>query len=339
MSAAKNGAHTFSIEKPVYLSFTGAIAGPKEGKGPLAPDYDVVKQDLKLGQKSFEKAERMMMKEACDLALSKGNYRPEDLDYFIAGDLLNQITVSGYSALNYPIPFLGIYGACANLTQSMGLGALLISGGYGERALLATSSHNCSAERQYRYPTEYGFQKPCHAQWTVTGAGAAVITADVPPVRITTVTLGELADLGMRDPACLGTAMAPAAAAAMVYHFEETGRDPSFYDAIVSGDLGQVGKELAIDLLFRRGYNVGDIYNDCGTMIYYPHQQVNSGGSGCAASALVVLGNLFRRLSQGEINRALVVATGAMHSPTACLQGDSIPALAYAVSLENETSQ
>ncbi len=336
MNSSRIGNHTIKIESPAYLSYSGVVAGPKEGLGPLTGDYDGVKEDLEMGEKSFEKSERRLMEDACSIALSKGNLGKGDIDYFIAGDLLNQITVSGFCALEHPVPFLGIYGACANLTQGLGLGAMFIAGGYGSRVLVATSSHNCSAERQYRYPTEYGFQKPGWAQWTVTGAGAAVITSEVKAPRITTVTWGEAVDSGIKDASSLGSAMAPAAAAAMLFHFQELQIDPQYYDLIVTGDLGQYGMQLARELMERRNYQLQGNYTDCGTLIYYPHQQVGAGGSGCASSALVTLGNIYRRLNEGELNKVLVVATGALHSPTSCFQGDSIPAVAHAVSIENE---
>ncbi len=336
MCSQRIGNHTVKIETPVYLSYSGVVSGPKEGKGPLSGDYDEVKKDLKLGEKTFEKTERRMMEDACRLALSKGNYGKGNMDYFIAGDLLNQITVSGFCALQHPVPFLGIYGACANLVQGIGMAAMLVGGGYGEKVLTATSSHNCSAERQYRYPTEYGFQNPEWSQWTVTGAGAAVITSTIKAPRVTTVTLGEVVDTGIKETSGLGPAMAPAAAATMLFHFEELQLEPQYYDWIVTGDLGEYGRQLTLDLMERRGYYLEGVYSDCGTLIYYPHQQVGAGGSGCASSALVVLGHIYRRMKKGELNRVLVVATGAMHSPTSCFQGDSIPAVAHAISIENE---
>ncbi|MFY9114161.1 MAG: stage V sporulation protein AD, partial [Dethiobacteria bacterium] len=211
----------------------------------------------------------------------------------------------------------------------------LLSGGYGEKVLIATSSHNCCAERQFRYPTEYGFQRPGSAQWTTTGSAAAVLTAgEGEGLRVTTVTIGSVVDLGISDTLNLGAAMAPAAASAIDFHFTELQREPAYYDLILTGDLGQVGMQLMLELTDRRGYALKERYNDCGVMLYYPHQQVEAGGSGCACSAIVVLGHILGLINSGKLNRILVVATGAMHSPTTSYQGENIPAIAYAVSLE-----
>ncbi|NLZ28972.1 MAG: stage V sporulation protein AD [Firmicutes bacterium] len=335
MDTQKIGAHSLLFANPPLLSYTGVVAGPKEGAGPLGADFDVVYEDNRLGEKSFERAERRMMEEACYIALGKGGLKTEDIDLFLAGDLLNQITVSGFSALAMQIPFFGLYGACSSFCESMALGSALLSGGYGERVLIATSSHNCSAERQFRYPTEYGFQRPGSAQWTVTGAAAAVLTAGGGEgLRITSATIGTVVDLGIKDTLNLGAAMAPAAASVLDLHFEELQRQPAYYDLILTGDLGQVGMQLMLELTDRRGHALRDRYNDCGTMLYYPHQKVEAGGSGCACSAIVTLGHILTLTNSGELDRVLVVATGALHSPTTSYQGENIPTIAYAVSLE-----
>ncbi len=334
MSNQKVGNNSILFITPPFLSQTGVVIGPKEGEGPLGADADLVCQNLSLQEKSFERAERSLMEEACYITLKKGKLKKEDIDFFLAGDLLNQITVSGFTALSLQIPFLGIYGACTSLAEGLGLAGILLSGGFGSRVLAATSSHNCSAERQYRYPTEYGFQKPGYAQWTATGAGAALIDTEGPGMRITSFTVGEIVDMGITDVFDLGTAMAPAAATVLHSHFTELQREPNYYDLIVTGDLGQVGKQVLEDLLQRKGYNLGQLYDDCGAMLYYQHQQVDAGGSGCACSAIGVLGHLWRRMQKKELNRVLLVATGAMHSPTTSLQGETIPGIAHAVSLE-----
>lgn len=334
MNAQKQGAHSILLAAPPFLSFTGVVAGPKEGAGPLGADFDTVYKDIGLQEATFEKAERTMMEEACQVALGKGSLKPEDIDFFLAGDLLNQITCSGFTALKLQIPFIGLFGACTGLTEGLGLGAMLLGGGYGEKVLTATASHNCTAERQYRYPTEYGIQKPGYSQWTTTGAGAAVLASAGSGVRITAVTIGEVVDMGINDPFDLGSAMAPAAAAVIDNHFTELQRAPDYYDLIITGDLGQVGMQLAQDLLGRRGYDIKNIHNDCGAMLYYPHQKVDAGGSGCACSAIVVLGHILKRMNNGELNRVLVAATGALHSPTTSMQGENIPAIAHAIALE-----
>ncbi|HQE09830.1 MAG TPA: stage V sporulation protein AD [Bacillota bacterium] len=331
----KAGRQSVLFDPPPYLTSAATVVGPMEGRGPLGDDFDLVYRDLYINQKSFEAAERKMLQEACLLALEKRNIKLNDIDYFLAGDLLNQITVSGYSAAELGLPFFGLYGACSTLTLALSWGAMLVAGGFAQNVLAATSSHNCCAERQFRYPTEYGFQRPRQAQWTVTGAAAAVISAAGESPRIAAVTTGKVIDLGEKDALNLGAAMAPAAASTLIRHFLDLQRAPDYYDLIVTGDLGQIGSGILRKLLARSGYFMEENYNDCGLMIYNPElQQVEAGGSGCACSGVVVLGHLYRRMKAGELNRVLVVSTGALHSPTTLGQGDSIPGVAHAVALE-----
>ncbi|HOJ83588.1 MAG: stage V sporulation protein AD [Dethiobacteria bacterium] len=331
----KAGRQSVLFDPPPYLTSAATVVGPMEGRGPLGDDFDLVYRDLYINQKSFEAAERKMLQEACLLALEKRNIKLNDIDYFLAGDLLNQITVSGYSAAELGLPFFGLYGACSSLTLALSWGAMLVAGGFAQNVLAATSSHNCCAERQFRYPTEYGFQRPRQAQWTVTGAAAAVISAAGESPRIAAVTTGKVIDLGEKDAFSLGAAMAPAAASTLIRHFLDLKRAPDYYDLIVTGDLGQIGSGILRKLLARSGYYMEENYNDCGLMIYNPElQQVEAGGSGCACSGVVVLGHLYRRMKAGELNRVLVVSTGALHSPTTLGQGDSIPGVAHAVALE-----
>jgi len=331
----KAGRQSVLFDPPPYLTSAATVVGPMEGRGPLGDDFDLVYRDLYINQKSFEAAERKMLQEACLLALEKRNIKLNDIDYFLAGDLLNQITVSGYSAAELGLPFFGLYGACSSLTLALSWGAMLVAGGFAQNVLAATSSHNCCAERQFRYPTEYGFQRPRQAQWTVTGAAAAVISAAGESPRIAAVTTGKVIDLGEKDALSLGAAMAPAAASTLIRHFLDLKRAPDYYDLIVTGDLGQIGSGILRKLLARSGYFMEENYNDCGLMIYNPElQQVEAGGSGCACSGVVVLGHLYRRMKAGELNRVLVVSTGALHSPTTLGQGDSIPGVAHAVALE-----
>ncbi len=330
----KIGLQSVQLDPPPFLTSTATVVGPLEGRGPLASGFDRIYERIFLGEKSYEAAELKMVEECCVLALGKEGLQREEIDYFIAGDLLNQITSSGFCALKLSIPFIGVYGACSTLALSLSLGAMLVSGGTAKKILAATSSHNCSAERQYRYPTEYGFKRPPHAQWTVTGAGAGIISSAGSGPKITALTIGKVLDLGVKDPLALGAAMAPAAAATLAQHFGELQRDPSYYDLILTGDLGQVGKQIHLDILSRQGYELPR-YDDCGTMIYnLAEQPVDAGGSGCACGAVVALGPVYRRMREGELNRVLLVATGALHSPTTCLQGHSIPVIAHAVALE-----
>lgn len=331
----KCGRHSLLLNPPPFLTATGTVVGPKEGQGPLAFDYDLIRQNNNGDAKSFEAAELRMMETACHLALQKGNLSLNEIDYFLAGDLLNQMVTSGFCARSLGLPYFGLYGACATIGLGLALGAILIAGGFAQNIIAATSSHNCSAERQYRYPTEYGFQRPPHAQWTVTGAAAGVISAAGEGPRITAVTTGKVLDLGMKDSFALGAAMAPAAASTVTLHFQELQRNPDYYDLILTGDLGRVGKSVFNDILSRGCYGLGQQYDDCGTMIYnLDQQQVDAGGSGCACAGVVALGHVYRRLREGELRRVLLVATGSLHSPVTCLQGETIPAVAHAIALE-----
>ncbi|NMD33216.1 MAG: stage V sporulation protein AD [Firmicutes bacterium] len=331
----KAGQQSLLLDPAPFLSSAATVAGPMEGKGPLGGDFDLVYGDLRASQKSFEAAERKMLQEACSLALEKRSFNLADIDYFLSGDLLNQITVSGYSAAALGRPYFGLYGACSTLALVLSWGGILVAGGFACNVLAATSSHHCSAERQFRYPTEYGFRRPTQAQWTVTGAAAALISAAGESPRITAVTIGKVIDMGEKDSFNLGAAMAPAAASTMILHFQDLQRNPRYYDLIVTGDLGQVGAKLLRQLLARSGYFLEQNYNDCGLMIYNPAvQQVGAGGSGCACPGVVVLGHLWRRMKSGELKKVLVISTGALHSTTTLAQGDTIPAVAHAVALE-----
>jgi stage V sporulation protein AD len=334
----KVGNQTFRIEKPVSILSTGTAAGPLEGQGPLSSYYDFVATDLTLEQKSFEKAERLLLQNACYFALQKAQLGPKDIDIYIGGDLLNQITTSGFTALEMNIPFMGQYGACSTAAQSLAIGSMLLDGGFGSYILAAASSHNSTSERQFRYPTEYGVHRKPHTQWTVTGGGAAILTNKKPQnPKITHVTIGKVTDLGCKDPLNLGAAMAPAAASSLAQHLADTGRASTYYDLIVTGDLGLLGKKLAIEYAATSyGIELGKNYNDCGVMVYdVEKQDVHSGGSGCASSAITVFSYIYSMLKNKDINKLLFAGTGAMHSTTSCQQGDNIPTIAHCVAIEN----
>ena len=329
------GKQSVLLERKVALLSVATVAGPKESLGPLSNFFDRHCKDNILKEKSFERAEGHMLEEACYLALGKAGLSPEDMDYYIGGDLLNQIISSTFCARKLAIPFLGIFGACSTLAEGLSLGAMLIQGGFAKHILVGTSSHNCSAERQYRYPTEYGYQRPGYSQWTVTGAGAVVLgPAGGEGPNIEAITTGKIVDAEIDDPFALGTAMAPAAADTIYNHFKDLDREPSYYNLILSGDLGGVGKKLNEDILAGKGFDITPYYSDCGVLIYYPHQKVNAGGSGCACIALVFLGYYYQKMMAKELHRVLLVATGALHSPTTFMQRESIPAVAHALSLE-----
>ncbi len=330
----KLGKQTVRYLNPPVILASATVVGPREGAGPLGSQFDVVKEDHTLGEKTWEKAERRMLEEACALVLRKARLRFQDVDLFLAGDLLNQIISANYAARTLGIPFLGIYGACSTLTEALALGGMLVDGGFAGRLLLTSSSHYMSAERQYRYPTEFATQRPPTAQWTVTGAGAILLGIGTSGVAVTSATVGKVIDAGMSDPNDMGSAMAPAAAEVIYQHFCDTGADPTSYDVIVTGDLGKVGSELLHRLLAERNLDLRDRHLDCGVAIYSDQQDPHAGGSGCACIAVVFAGPLLRRLEVGRYNRMLLVATGALFSPVTWKQGESIPCIAHAVAVE-----
>ncbi|MDQ7792944.1 MAG: stage V sporulation protein AD [bacterium] len=332
----RRGRQTISFELTPAVVAAAAVVGPKEGQGPLGDYFDVVKEDDLLGEKSWERAEARMLTEACRLALRKAGHSLKDVDYLVAGDLLNQITSSSFVARELKLPFLGIFGACSTFAEGMAVGSMMIDGGYATSLLVGVSSHHCTAERQFRFPTEFGNQPPPSAQWTVTGAGAVLMAAQGDGPAITMATIGRVTDPGLKDPLNLGAAMAPAAADTILRHFEDTGRTPEDYDLIVTGDLADVGKQITADLLERKGLDVAGRLFDCGSAIYEPSQGVESGASGCGCSAAVFSGYLMQGMLGGRYRRLLLVCTGALFSPTSYQQGESIPGIAHAVALETQ---
>lgn len=336
VASKRVGKQTIAFASPPCIIGAAAVVGPMEADGPLGPDFDHVFQDLMLGQTSFEKAERALMTSACQMALQRAGLTAKDVDFFIAGDLLNQIITANFTGYTLGIPYIGIYGACSTCAEGLALGAMLIDGGYASRVLVACSSHNCTAERQYRYPVEYGGQRKPYAQWTVTGAGAAVLAATGTGPRITHATLGKVVDRGIKDPYNQGAAMAPAAVDTIIRHLLDLGRQPQDYDLIATGDLASFGQEVARELAAREGgFDLGPNYVDCGVLIYdRQRQDVHSGGSGCGCAAVVTFGHFLKEMARGHLRRLLLVATGALLSPTSFQQGENIPAVAHGVVIE-----
>lgn len=323
--------------KPVILS-SAAVGGPFESKGALAEDFDILHEDIWLGQDSFEKAEKKLLEGACEKAIEKANMKKEDIQFFISGDLMNQIISSSFTARTLGVPFLGIYGACSSSMESLALASMMVDSNAANYVLAAASSHNAAAEKQYRYPTEYGAQKPPYAQWTVTGAGAAIIANQGQGPRVISATIGRVVDMGVSDPFNMGSAMAPAAVDTIEAHFRDLNVDASYYDFIATGDLGKLGHKIASDLLVEHGFQIPpDKFTDCGLLIYkddQPSMSIMSGGSGCACSATVTYGHFLNRMRRGELKRILIVATGALMSPMSYQQKESIPCIAHAVSIE-----
>lgn len=326
---------TWHFSKDVRILGAGVSVGPLEGQGPLADEFDYIHKDnYARGQASWEKAEQQMLREAADFAMKKCNLQQDDIDVLLAGDLLNQIISANYTARQMQLPLLGLFGACSTSMEGLALAAALVDSGHVRYALTGVSSHNSTAERQFRYPTEYGGQKPPYAQWTVTGAGMSVVGVGSSGPRVTNATIGKVIDLGINDPFDMGTAMAPAAADTIVTHFQDLNRTPKDYDLIVTGDLGKVGYAILKDLVADMGYHLTPVYNDCGIMIYSPDQPVFSGGSGCGCSAVVTYSYIVNGLNKGLFNRVLIVATGALFSPISYQQGETIPCIAHGVVLE-----
>ncbi len=327
------GKNTVQFARPPVILGAAAVVGPMEGQGPLAGEFDYIFPDLYCGADSFEKAERELMLSACRTAMQKAEVTPDDIDFFLAGDLLNQIVTSSFVGVALGIPFLGIYGACSTCAQGLSLGSMLIDGGFARRVLVACSSHNCSAERQYRYPVEYGGQRKPYAQWTVTGAGAAVLSRDGAGPRVTHATVGRVVDRGIKDPYNQGAAMAPAAVDTITRHLLDTGATPADYTRIATGDLAHFGQSVARELAAAEGgFTLGENYVDCGVLIFdRSRQDVHSGGSGCGCSAVVTYGHFLKEMHRGVLPRLLLVATGALLSPTSFQQGENIPAVAHGV--------
>lgn len=331
----KLGKQTAEFTSPVFISSHAAVAGRKEGEGPLCNDFDMIVSDDKMGQDTWELAESALLRTAAELALKKGSLTAAEIDYVLSGDLQNQCAAAHYALRDMGIPFFGLYGACSTMCESLSLGAILVASGLAKLSLCATSSHYCSAEKQYRSPLEYGGQRPPEAQWTVTGSGAAVLATSGGKTRITHITTGKIVDKGVKNIANMGAAMAPAAIDTITAHFNDTGRKPEYYDLIVTGDLGQVGSAILCDLLRRDKLDITSRHADCGLLIYDRiKQDVHAGGSGCGCCASVFCGYLLKALESGKYNRILLTATGALMNPLTVGQGESIPVIAHSVAIE-----
>lgn len=333
----KIGKGTFLFERGPSLLAVATVAGPDEGRGPLGEAFDQVVPDLWVGQKSWEQAERELLIRAGQMLLLKGNWKPEDVDLMVGGDLLDQLVTTHFAARTLDIPTLGLFSACATLTAGLTVAAMAVDGGWGEKVMVTVASHHHAAERQYRYPVELGIQKPGTAQWTATGA-AAFLVGKGGKVVIREATPGRVVDYGVKDPFDMGGAMAPAARDTLLRHLSDTGRTVEDYDAIFTGDLAAVGTSLFRELLREEGVPVEGRHHDCGLLLYdrETQKEVRAGGSGAACSGLVTAAHILPRLERGEWRRVLLMATGSLHSPTTYRQGESIPCIAHAVVLERE---
>lgn len=335
------GKRTLALENRPYLLGHAAAVGKKEGEGPLGERFDYVAKNDRMGQRSWELAESELQKTAIRLALRKATLPERSLDLILAGDLLNQCIGSFLASMHANVPYLGQYGACSTMAQGLALGGCLVESGAADRLLAAASSHFCSAERQYRFPLAYGGQRTPTAQWTATAAGAAVLGSEPVPngaepcdVRVTHVLFGKMVEMGVKDAANMGAAMAPAAADTLSALLEDLGAQPRDFDCIVTGDLGHIGADLLLTLLRGDSIDLSPVYSDCGSLIFGDEQDAHAGGSGCGCSAAVLCGPLLRDMHRGKIHRLVFAGTGAMMSPTSVQQGQPIAGICHAVVLE-----
>lgn len=319
----------------VYLKAAACVSGPKEADGPLGEYYDASYPNLYCEQDTWEKAEIQMLRDAFELVLLKASLGSYDVDLVISGDLNNQLAISNYLMRDYDVSFLGIYGACSNSTLGLLSGATFIDSGVFQNVVCMTSSHNATSERQFRYPTEYGGPKPNCTTFTVSAAGAGILSSDESPIKVTRATIGKVVDPGLTDPQDLGRAMAPAAASTLRQHLVDFQIDPSEYDLILTGDLSKYGGKVFLDILKEWNIDIEKNYHDCGMLVYDINKQaVFAGGSGCGCSALVMYGYLYHEMLKGKLNKVLVIATGALMNPIMMAQHESVPAIAHAVCLE-----
>lgn len=333
--ARKLGSQTYTLDNQVVILAGAAIVGKKEGDGPLARYFDNIVDDEYAGEKTFEAAESRILRDTYVKLLEKSGKAATDINFVLSGDLLDQCTAASYAFRDANIPYFGLFGACSTMSEALVLAALLIDSGAADNIVCAASSHFCSAERQFRFPLEYGSQRTPTSQWTVTGAGAVLLSNQGQGPRITSVTPGKIIDEGIKDANNMGAAMAPAAADTIMAHLRDTGRTCDDYDLILTGDLGSFGSTMLRELLKRNNIDLKDKHNDCGTMIFdLNRQDVVCGGSGCGCSASVLSAYILEQFSQGLLNRILFVATGALLSPTRMQQGETIPGIAHAVCIE-----
>ncbi len=330
----KTGLHTIKFDAPPTILECASIVGPKESNGPLAKYFDKRLDDEFWGESSWEKAESKIIRESALISIQKSGIPAKDIEYLFSGDLLNQCISTSFGFRELNIPFFGVFGACSTFVESMSLAAVFTES-VANTTLFGTSSHFCSAEKQFRFPLELGTQRPQSSQWTVTGSGTGILTKTGSGPYITHITTGKIIDMGIKDANNMGAAMAPAFVDTLIQHFKDTERTPEYYDQIISGDLGHIGKDISIELSKKLGYDISKNYNDCGVMIFDKKtQDTHSGGSGCACCGTVFSGYLFKELKKKNIKKLLLIATGALMNSTSTQQGESIPGIAHAVSIE-----
>ena len=325
------GNQTLELEKDCFVIGRGSLVGEKEKCGTYKKYMKNSVEDDRMGEKTFEKGERMMLRQINNRAVKDAGLKIQDIELYLGGDLMNQIVSSNYVAEILQVPFVGIYSACATITASIGVGSILIESGGFKNILCSTISHFSSAERQYRYPLEFGNQRQCYSQWTVTAGGGFVLSSKKSPIKISKICFGRVQDFGVVDIANMGAAMAPAACDTLCNFFADTKTKPSDYDFIATGDLGKLGSDILRDLIHERGFVLEQNYSDLGHSIYSFDEESYQGGSGAGCSASVLATYIYDKLLDNTFKKVLVVATGALMSTTSNQQGDSIPSVAHLI--------
>ncbi len=330
------GKQSIQFEEAPYILGSASIVGKKEGEGPLGDYFDVVGQDDKFGQDTWEEAESTLQKEAFQMAVGKAGLKKEDIRYLFSGDLLGQNIATSFGLMDYQVPLFGLYGACSTCGEALSLGAMCVAAGYADYVVSMTSSHFASAEKQFRFPLEYANQRPLSATWTVTGSGAYVLGKKRSKARITGITTGKIVDYGIKDSMNMGAAMAPAAADTICRHLSDFGRTPEDYDKIITGDLGTIGQEILCDLAKQQGYDISLVHTDCGIEIYDGKKQgTGAGGSGCGCSAATLSAYFLKMVQEGKYKKILFVPTGALLSTVSFNEGMTVPGIAHAVVIEH----
>ncbi len=330
------GKQSLQFAEAPYIISSASIVGKKEGEGPLGNSFDVVGDDDKFGQDSWEEAESTLQKEAFQLAIGKAGLTQQDIRYLFSGDLLGQDIATSFGLMDYQVPLFGLYGACSTCGEALSLGAMCVAAGYADCVVAMTSSHFASAEKQFRFPLEYASQRPLSATWTVTGSGAYVLGKKRSKARITGITTGKIVDYGIKDSMNMGAAMAPAAADTICQHLTDFGRKVSDYDQIITGDLGAIGQEILWDLARQKGYDISSVHADCGIEIYDKKKQgTGAGGSGCGCSAVTLSAHFMKKVEEAKWKRILFVPTGALLSTVSFNEGMTVPGIAHAVVIEH----
>ncbi len=338
------GKQSIRFENPLYIIAGSSVAGKKEGEGPLGRMFDIIEEDPMVGKETWEEAESELMKLAAEKVIEKAGLSNNDIRYIIGGDLLGQLIATSFGIAELGIPIFGVFGACSTMGEAMSLGSIIVDGGYADKILAITSSHFAGAEKQFRFPLDYGNQRPYSASWTVTGSGGVIISKDkasgdksANDVVIRGITTGKIIDFGIKDPMNMGAAMAPAAFDTIKQNLEDMNLKADYYDKIITGDLGDVGRDILIDMLIEKGYPVDkEIIMDCGIEIYdKDSQDTHTGGSGCGCCAITFTSYIMKKLRQKTWKRVLFVPTGALLSQVSSNEGQTIPSIAHAVMLES----